>query len=159
MLRTQVGGTHSKMFIVVTLTRSQMTIFSFVLLCFVSNFLHPSLVLEFGGQGVGGRNSNSPQFSGLFKIRLLILFPHKGENLRKQSFSGPHVCVVAQSCPTLAIPWTVALPGSSVHGNLQARILQWVAMPSSRGSSQPKDQILQLILSHKGSLNSISFEC
>ena len=30
-------------------------------------------------------------------------------------------------------------PGSSVHGILQARILQWVAMPSSRGSSQPKD--------------------
>ena len=31
-------------------------------------------------------------------------------------------------------------PGSSVHGTLQARILEWVAMPSSRGSSQPKDQ-------------------
>ena len=30
-------------------------------------------------------------------------------------------------------------PASSVHGILQARILQWVAMPSSRGSSQPKD--------------------
>ena len=36
-------------------------------------------------------------------------------------------------------PWTVA-PGSSVHGILQARTLQWVAMPSSRGSSQPRDQ-------------------
>ena len=32
------------------------------------------------------------------------------------------------------------LPGSSVHGMLQARILEWVAMPSSRGASQPKDQ-------------------
>ena len=32
------------------------------------------------------------------------------------------------------------LPGSSVHGILQARILEWVAMPSSRGSSQPRDQ-------------------
>ena len=31
--------------------------------------------------------------------------------------------------------WTVALPGSSVHGVLQARILEWVAMPSSRGPS------------------------
>ena len=31
-------------------------------------------------------------------------------------------------------------PGSSVHGILQARILEWVAMPSSRGSSQPRDQ-------------------
>jgi len=31
------------------------------------------------------------------------------------------------------------LPGSSVHGILQARILEWVAMPSSRGSFQPRD--------------------
>ena len=31
-------------------------------------------------------------------------------------------------------------PGSSVHGILQARIPEWVAMPSSRGSSQPRDQ-------------------
>ena len=31
-------------------------------------------------------------------------------------------------------------PGSSVHGILQARILEWVAMPSSMGSSQPRDQ-------------------
>ena len=30
-------------------------------------------------------------------------------------------------------------PGSSVHGILQARILEWVAMPSSRGSSRPRD--------------------
>ena len=34
------------------------------------------------------------------------------------------------------------LPGSSVHGILQARILEWVAMPSSRGSSQPRDGTL-----------------
>ena len=33
-----------------------------------------------------------------------------------------------------------SLPGSSVHGIFQARILEWVAMPSSRGSSQPRDQ-------------------
>ena len=32
-----------------------------------------------------------------------------------------------------------SLPGSSVHGILQARILEWVAMPFSRGSSQPRD--------------------
>jgi len=31
-------------------------------------------------------------------------------------------------------------PGSSVHGILQARILEWVAMLSSRGASQPRDQ-------------------
>ena len=38
-----------------------------------------------------------------------------------------------------ATPWTLAHQGSSVHGTLQARILEWVAMPSSRGSSQPRD--------------------
>ena len=38
-------------------------------------------------------------------------------------------------------PWTLACPGSSVHRILQARILEWVAMPSSRGSSRPRDRI------------------
>ena len=47
---------------------------------------------------------------------------------------------VAQSCPTLCDPRDWSPPGSSVHGILQARILQWVATPSSRESSQPRDQ-------------------
>ena len=47
------------------------------------------------------------------------------------------MCSVAQSCPTLCDPMDCSLPGSSVHGILQARILEWVAMPSSRGPSQP----------------------
>ena len=51
------------------------------------------------------------------------------------------VCVlVAQSCPTLWDPMDYSLPGSPVHGILQARILDWVAMPFSRGSSWPRDQ-------------------
>ena len=36
--------------------------------------------------------------------------------------------------------WPYRLPGSSVYGILQTRILEWVAMPSSRGSSQPRDR-------------------
>ena len=40
-----------------------------------------------------------------------------------------------QSCPTLCDPMDHNLPGSSAHGILQVRILEWVAMPSSRGSS------------------------
>ena len=43
--------------------------------------------------------------------------------------------LVAQSCPTLCNPMDYSLPGSSVHGILQARILEWVAIPFSRGSS------------------------
>ena len=42
---------------------------------------------------------------------------------------------VSQLCPTLCNPMDCNLTGSSVHGIFQARILEWVAMPSSRGSS------------------------
>ena len=45
-----------------------------------------------------------------------------------------------QSCSTLSDPVGCSLPGSSVHGILQARILEWTAMPSSRGSSRPRDR-------------------
>ena len=45
------------------------------------------------------------------------------------------VCVVVQSHPTLCDPMDCSPPGSSVHGILQARILEWVAIPSFRGSS------------------------
>ena len=49
-------------------------------------------------------------------------------------------CVlVAQSCLTLCDPMDCILPGSSVHGVLQARILEWVAISFSRGSFQPRD--------------------
>ena len=40
-----------------------------------------------------------------------------------------------QSCPTLSNPMDCSLPGFSVHGILQVRILEWVAMPSFRASS------------------------
>ena len=47
---------------------------------------------------------------------------------------------VAQ-CLTLYDPMDSSLPGSSVHGTLQARMLEWVAMPFFKGSSRPRDQI------------------
>ena len=50
-----------------------------------------------------------------------------------------------QSCLTLCDPLDCSPPGSSVHGILQARILEWVAMPSSRGSSWPKNQTHDLL--------------
>ena len=48
--------------------------------------------------------------------------------------------LVAQSCPTLCDPMNCSPSGSYVHGILQARILEWVAMPFSRGSSWPRNQ-------------------
>ena len=47
---------------------------------------------------------------------------------------------VAQSCPTLCDPVDCSPPGSSIHGILQARILEWVAISFSRGSSRPRDR-------------------
>ena len=47
--------------------------------------------------------------------------------------------LVTQSCPTLCDPMDCSPPGSSVHGILQARILELAAMPFSRGSSQSRD--------------------
>ena len=61
-----------------------------------------------------------------------------------------HVCSVTQSCPNLCYPMYCSPPGSCVHGILQARILDWIAMPCSRGSSQSKDQI------HVSSVRSLS---
>ena len=49
--------------------------------------------------------------------------------------------IVAQSCPTLFDPLDCSQPGSSLHGILQARILEWGAILLSRRSSQPRDQI------------------
>ena len=49
--------------------------------------------------------------------------------------------LVTQLCAALCDPTDCSPPGSSVHGILQARILEWVAIPCSRGSSQPRDGI------------------
>ena len=48
---------------------------------------------------------------------------------------------VTQSCLTLCDPMDYSLPGFSDNGISQVRILEWVAISLSRGSSQPKDQI------------------
>ena len=48
-------------------------------------------------------------------------------------------CSVAQSCPVLCDPMDCSPPGSTVRGLSQARILEWAAISSSRGSSPPRD--------------------
>ena len=52
-----------------------------------------------------------------------------------------YICVaqLLQLCPTLCDPMDYSLPGFSVHGILQARILEWVAIPISRRSFRPRD--------------------
>ena len=69
------------------------------------------------------------------------------------------VCVlVTQSCPTLCDPMDCSSLGSAVHTVLQARILEWIAIPLSRESSQPRYRTRLLLckqilypLSHQGS--------
>ena len=57
------------------------------------------------------------------------------------------LCVLfAQSCPTLCDAMDYSPPGNSVRGILQGRILKWLAIPFSRGSSPPRDQTLSLTL-------------
>ena len=77
--------------------------------------------------------------------------PHSGTGLRILSSTWPsqslwqhvvYVCMCSKSlqlCPTLCDPMDCSLPGSSVHGILQARILEWVAVPSSRGPSRSRN--------------------
>ena len=50
------------------------------------------------------------------------------------------LCLIAQSYPTLCNPMDCSPSGFSVHGFLQGRILEWIAMPSSRASSQTRDR-------------------
>ena len=62
--------------------------------------------------------------------------------LVKKLRSHTTVCLLKslQSCTILCDPLDCNLPGFSVHGVLPARILEWVAMPFSRGSSWPRDR-------------------
>ena len=56
------------------------------------------------------------------------------------SFDIFYCCCLDQiMSETFAIPWTITQPDSSVHGIFQARILEWVAISFSRGSSQSRD--------------------
>ena len=55
------------------------------------------------------------------------------------------MCVCTQLCLTLYDPMDYSLPGSSVHGMSQARILEWVAMPFARGSSNPGIKLASLV--------------
>ena len=62
------------------------------------------------------------------------------EETKENFISDTFKSEVTQSCPTLCDPVDCSLPSSSVHGILQARILEWVAVSFSRGSSRPKDR-------------------
>ena len=64
----------------------------------------------------------------------------KQHTLNNQWVESESESEVAQLCPTLCGPTDCSPSGSSVHGILQARILEWVAISFSRGSSRPRDR-------------------
>ena len=86
-----------------------------------------------------------------YPFPILLLKGSTGNNKKKQkelncSYLGiglyiNFMCMgvlVSQSCPTLCDPMDCSPPASSVHGIFQARVLKWVAISSSRGSSRPR---------------------
>ena len=64
----------------------------------------------------------------------------RGNTIRGHWVKCCVLCLVTQSCPTVCNPMTIAHQAPLSMGILQARILEWVAMPSSRGSSQRRDR-------------------
>ena len=71
----------------------------------------------------------------VFVPAVLFCFLITGWSKAKQS-------EVSQLCPTLCDPMDCSLPCSSIHGIFQARVLEWVAISFSRGSSLPRDWTL-----------------
>ena len=70
-----------------------------------------------------------------------VLFPACWNNFIYMCVCGGGGVQLLQSCPTLCDPMDCSPPGSSIHGIFQARILEWMAISSSRGSSLPRNQI------------------
>ena len=109
--------------------------------------LNPLFFLETGYElawSLGARDCKIPPF--LSSSSRVTTFPRYTFLLQKgfRSFWNPsfnHLCMRAKSCLTLCDPMGCSLPGSSVHGIFQARILEWVAIYYSRRSSLPKGWI------------------
>ena len=86
-------------------------------------------------------NNRFPRSLWVFISLLCVLNP--GTNFHSKP--SIYACTRLLQCLTVYDPIDCSQPGSSVHGTLQARILERVAMPSSRGSSQPRDQTPPLL--------------
>ena len=91
-----------------------------------SRFLGFYVCIFLGGVGLVLVNLMEKQY-----IKFFIIWHIEGKFLK--------TCLVAQLCLTLCDAMDCSLPGSSVHGILQARILEWVVISCSRGSSWPRD--------------------
>ena len=129
-----VNKEHDRERIVLLITLStllkKLGIFSTFLLRWNSLYTRCTLTQCLGQVALPSRMPQDANYNSVTIYRCVHCFSH---------FSGSEM-LVAQSCPTLCDPKSCSLPGFSVHGILQARILEWVAIAFSRGSSQPWDQ-------------------
>ena len=82
-------------------------------------------------------------------MKCLVGMPLRADSRGRDAKVSSYCCSDAKSCSILCDPVDYSLPGSSVHGILQARILEWVAI-SSPGDI-PDSQADSLPLSHQGS--------
>ena len=95
-------------------------------------------------------------------LRIVPQFGTKASLILSYS-TRARMCSITQSCPTLFDSMDCSPSGSSVYGISQARILEWVAISSSRGSSRPRDQtciscvscIGRQVLYHRGTWESL----
>ena len=110
--------------------------------------LYPRPNQKFSGQRKSTWESipGWPDKFEILKILAQLIFPGtpekktQYENLDLGKWQRVESSLSPQSCPSLCDPMDCSPLGSSVHGIPQARILEWVAMPSCRASSQPRDQ-------------------
>ena len=89
-------------------------------------------------RGEGCQHLASPQLLGnlrIFSCLLTFQLPVPLNHLFTFTIFFLPLCLVTQSCPTVCDPTECSSPGSSVHGILQARILEWVVTSFSRGTS------------------------
>ena len=73
----------------------------------------------------------------VFAVKDILSFSSKRYVKTETENHSVVLVLVAQSCPTLRDPMNFSSPGSSVHGILQARILEWVAIPFSKDMYYP----------------------
>ena len=111
------------------------------------NWLFSNILREKKKQKIKTQGNISPAMLNMYEILQLfyLMLKHITESLRIWSKCLTLdclcvcVCLLTQSFPTVCDPVDCSPPGSSIHGIFQARILECVALPSSRAPSQPRD--------------------
>ena len=94
-----------------------------------------------GHQGGRGKRGGRDWESGISRCKLVYTEWTNNKFLLHSTGSYIQcIALVVQSCPALWDPMDCSFVGSSVHGILQARVLEWIAIPFFKASFQPRDQ-------------------